>query len=300
MTGDRQRRPGTIPPGSMQAVSAASTVGLATAAAPAAAASASNRIELSPEDLMHESGSWSRSGQATGKPGTRRVRVLTDPLKRTGEHSALTPVSRATQPEDLSGDSSLTPIDSSATSAVPGDLIIGGTREEIDAVSRATTVRLDPVSAAAAVHAATGAAQAEHDRSSDPAEPAHSSVADAVVSAPARASGPTPVAADTSEAPSSVVASADASGAPVSSSTARRRSSAMSASNHAEPRDWGTIPPLGPPLGPPTSSPLGPTSPVPTAPTAVATDNDVRPPSRLIPILVLVALALLAIIFASS
>ncbi|MBK7823971.1 protein kinase [Nannocystis sp.] len=310
MTGDRQRRPGTIPPGSMQAVSAASAVTLATStAAPAAAASASNRIELSPEDLMHESGSWSRSGQATGKPGTRRVRVLTDPLKRTGEHSALTPVGRATQPEDLSGDSSLTPIDSSATSAVPGDLIIGGTREELDAVSRATTVRLDPASAAAAVHAATGAAQAEHDRSSTPAaEPAHSSVADAVLPAPAGASGPTLAPADTAEAPSSVIASADAtSGAPVSSSAARRRSSAMSASNNGEPRDWGTIPPMGPspmgppPPGPPAGAPLGPpSSPVPVASTPVATDTDVRPPSRLIPILVLVALALLAILFASS
>lgn len=52
----------------------------------------------------------------------RRVHVLTDPVKRSsGETSGLTPV----------------------RSELSGNILIGGTREEVEAASRATTVRLD-------------------------------------------------------------------------------------------------------------------------------------------------------------
>ena len=304
MTGDRQRRPGTIPPGSLQAGSAAPSLAPPPAPpiptpipTPAATASASSRIELSPEDLLNESGNWTRGGMPSGKSSStlRRVRVLTDPLKRTGEISALTPVARA--PEDATdsaltrgSDSALTRgPDSSltraplATRSSPGDLIIGGTLEELEAASRATTVRLDPASAAAAVQAANSAAVAELERSSNAlSELAQTAIAssDAAVSGPARP--------------------AESGGAPTSSSAGRRRSSAVSSSGHAEPRDWGTIPPLGPPLAPPSAPPKP--SPgvamTPAAPNSV--DTTPAPSSKLIPILVLIALALLAIVFASS
>lgn len=272
MTGDRQRRPGTIPPGSLQAAPAVATP--APAPTPAATASASSRIELSPEDLLNESGNWTRGGQPSGKSATtlRRVRVLTDPVKRTGEISALTPVAR---PPDESSDSSLTRApDSSLTRApaasrsAPGDLIIGGTREELEAASRATTVRLDPASAAAAVQAANGAAVAELERSNN------------ALSELARA------ATDDTSAP----AAGPAPGAPASNSAGRRRSSAVSSSGHAEPRDWGTIPPISPP----------PAAIVPAPPRAAELAPEARPTSKLIPILVLVALVLLAIVFAAS
>lgn len=271
MTGDRQRRPGTIPPGSLQAAAPAP----APAPTPAATASASSRIELSPEDLLNESGNWTRGGQPSGKSATtlRRVRVLTDPVKRTGEISALTPVAR---PPDESSDSSLTRApDSSLTRApaasrsAPGDLIIGGTREELEAASRATTVRLDPASAAAAVQAANGAAVAELERSNN------------ALSELARA------ATDDTSAP----AAGPAPGAPASNSAGRRRSSAVSSSGHAEPRDWGTIPPISPPPA---------AAIVPAPPRAAELAPEARPTSKLIPILVLVALVLLAIVFAAS
>ena len=215
MTGDRQRRPGTIPPGSLQVPAGVTP----PPPGPAAAASASNRIELSPEDLLNESGNWSRGGLPAGKSASasRRVRVLTDPLKRTGEISTLTPVPRMQSPEDSdTSDSSLTrtPVPS------PGALIIGGTREQVDAASRATTVRLDPAAAATAVQAANDAAMTESERSTAGSEASRASDADII---------PLPL---------------QDSGSPLSSSAGRRRSSAVSAVGNAEPRDWGTIPPV--------------------------------------------------------
>lgn len=277
MTGDRQRRPGTIPPGSLQ-VAAPAPAPAPTPTPPTATASVSSRIELSPEDLLNESGNWTRGGQPSGKSATtlRRVRVLTDPLKRTGEISALTPVAR---PPDESSDSSLTRApDSSLTRApaaarsAPGDLIIGGTREELEAASRATTVRLDPASAAAAVQAANGAAVAELERSNN----ALSELARAAVGDTSVPESPPP---------------GDTSGAPASNSGGRRRSSAVSSSGHAEPRDWGTIPPISPPPA---------AAIVPAPPRAAELAPEARPTSKLIPILVLVALVLLAIVFAAS
>jgi serine/threonine protein kinase len=265
MTGDRQRRPGTIPPGSLQVPAGVTP----PPPGPAAAASASNRIELSPEDLLNESGNWSRGGLPAGKSASasRRVRVLTDPLKRTGEISTLTPVPRMQSPEDSdTSDSSLTrtPV------ASPGALIIGGTREQVDAASRATTVRLDPAAAATAVQAANDAAMTESERSTAGAEASRASDADII---------PLPL---------------QDSGAPLSSSAGRRRSSAVSAVGNAEPRDWGTIPPVASmtPVAPPSAAV------VPAAPSAVDI-QELRSTSKLIPILVLVALALLAILFAS-
>jgi serine/threonine protein kinase len=121
MTGDRQRRP--------------------TAAPPPASASPAARpaIELSPEDLMHESGAWTKSGQPTGKSSSnlRRVHVLTDPVRREGS-----------APEVVAPDKPA------------GDILIGGTREEVEAASRATTVKLDPLDAANAVKAAAAGAHA--------------------------------------------------------------------------------------------------------------------------------------------
>ncbi len=266
MTGDRQRRPGTLPPGSLQAAPSGAAPG------PTAAASASSRIELTPEDLLNESGNWSRGGQPAGKSASaaRRVRVLTDPLKRTGENSAITPVPRAQSPEDAS--------DSSLSSTSSGALIIGGTREEVDAASRATTIRLDPTTAAVAVQAANNAAMVEVERSGAGTE----------------SDAPVPIVARASEARDADIGTlpAQESGAPASNSAGRRRSSAVSSIGNAEPRDWGTIPPVA------SSTPVaGQSAVVPAAPSSLVNDEP-RPASKLIPILVLVALALLAILFA--
>lgn len=310
MTGDVQRRPGTIPPGSLHATPAAAiapSIAIAPApaptpiptpvVAPAATASSSTRMELSPEDLLNESGNWTKGGLPSGKSSStlRRVRVLTDPLKRTGEISALTPVGRTPGPEDVAHDSALGRSDSASTrgpdsslTRAPaaarshGDLIIGGTREELEAASRATTVRLDPASAAAAVQAANSAAVAELERSNNSlAELARAAVG-----------SETPAAARTSGAGEAASSPADATGAPASSSAGRRRSSAVSTSGgQAEPRDWGTIPPMDPPRPRPAAI-------VPATSNTIAAAEP-RPSSKLIPILVLVALALLAILFAS-
>lgn len=118
MTGDRQRRPAPTP--------------VAPAARPA--------IELGPEDLMNESGQWSKSGQPNGKSSNnlRRVHVLTDPVRRDGSG-----------PEPLVSEK---PVESPEKPS--GDVLIGGTREEVETASRATTVKLDPQAAASALKAA--------------------------------------------------------------------------------------------------------------------------------------------------
>jgi len=80
----------------------------------------------------------------------RRVHLLTDPVKRgSGESSGLSPV----------------------RSEAPGDLIIGGTREEVEAASRATTVRLDPSGIAEAVRTANMASLEAPEPAPAPAKP---------------------------------------------------------------------------------------------------------------------------------
>jgi hypothetical protein len=76
-----------------------------------------------------------RAAPTSGKSANnlRRVHVLTDPVKRgPGESSGVTPV----------------------RSELSGDQLIGGTREEVEAASRATTVRLDSFGIAEAVRTA--------------------------------------------------------------------------------------------------------------------------------------------------
>ena len=188
MTGDRQRRPAAAPP---------------PAPPPPAARPA---IELSPEDLMHESGAWTKSGQPTGKSSSnlRRVHVLTDPVRREGS-----------APEPATPDKPA------------GDILIGGTREEVEAASRATTVKLDPADAANAVKAATIA---------------HAN------SAPMKAAAPLDAPVTTPEANPLV--------APVATPTSgagddrRRTADVASVEKRSEPRDWGKIPTMNHPAVP--------------------------------------------------
>lgn len=89
---------------------------------------------------MNESGQWSKSGQPNGKSSNnlRRVHVLTDPVRRD-----------ASGPEPLVSEK---PVESPEKPS--GDVLIGGTREEVETASRATTVKLDPQAAASALKAA--------------------------------------------------------------------------------------------------------------------------------------------------
>lgn len=188
-------RPPTIPPSSGMAIPVTSFEEMLTTSdrqprrapppAPAAAA-ARPAIELNPEDLLHESGSWTKSGQPTTKSGNlRRVHVLTDPVKREGSGPEGRASEKPEKPEK------------------PGDVLIGGTREDLEAASRATTVKLEPADAAAAVKAANVA---------------HAN------------SGPMK-AASTEPAPTEPAPATD---------SMRRRSEA--AEKRSEPQDWGKIP----------------------------------------------------------
>lgn len=192
LTGDRQRRPNQPPaPPS------------AAPAPPPPIPSKAPITELSPEDLMHESGAWTKTGQPTGKSSSnlRRVHLLTDPVRR-----------------DSTGPEGLAPIPGEAKPEDRPDVIIGGTREELEAASRATTVKLDPVEAAIAVKAA----EAAHATADAPADPAHDPDADS-----GRIS----------------VQNVPVAGGP-SDSTRRRTAAAAAASSdqRVEPQDWGKIP----------------------------------------------------------
>jgi len=286
---DRPRRPATIPPG-------APIPGAPVTADPSS--STSSVVELAPDDILHESGRFERNGKSASN--FRRVHVLTDPVHRSGEDGEATVV-RAPLTHDIP----------EATPAIRapsrGEMIIGGTREELDAASRATTVRLDPVSAAAAVLAATEAA-AGMSSSLRAVTPAGADITDAAILDPAaegRLRTPDPasgasieVAADSGvhEPATSQIdgpaASHDA-GTPAVASM-RRRSSAMPSTSQGEPRDWGTIPPLandgelvpGTPSAP--LAPLGRTLPELAGPRKLP----------LLPILVVIALALLILLYA--
>ncbi|MBL9104330.1 MAG: hypothetical protein JNL82_25515 [Myxococcales bacterium] len=221
LTGDRQRRP--PPPPS------------ATPAAPPP------RTELGPEDLLHESGAWTKSGQPTGKSASnlRRVHLLTDPVRR-----------------DSTGPEGLAPLGEgdgkSATPAEPpsSEVIIGGTREELEAASRATTVKLDPATAAAAIKAAEQA----HADAEPPVAAAVTSVGEA--EEPGRITVPD-VPTNTGPGEST------------------RRRTAAAADRRTEPQDWGKIPTMKHSAVPaaPDASPV----PMPTAALA-----DRRPPLPLI------------------
>lgn len=292
LTGDRQRRPPTIPPPtSGPAAPTPAPAVIVTPTLPSAhpgASGSSTRavIELSPEDMLNESGQWKPGGLPSNKSASnlRRVRVLTDPVKR-GEGSGLINLNRPPDPED--GGVPQTPAQRRT-----GEVIIGGTREELDAASRATTVRLDPNSAAAAIKAATDAAAAASDSalsaraaaasSSDAAE----SGASASVSAESRDSAPAEPDVPVGQGGAEL---SRRSGATASGSM-RRRSSAVasSASGSGEPRDWGTIPPM---------AELVPAAPAVEARPAVPIP-ETKASGKLAPILVIVAVVLILIIFA--
>jgi len=262
MTGDRARRPGTIPPGSMNLGVAPPPTPPPPSASPAASASRSV-VELTPEDMMHESGSWTRGGQPSGKSASnlRRVHVLTDPVKRPNEGRG---EARTGAPEDV--------LEARSTEPMPrGEVIIGGTREELDAASQAATLRLDPASAAEAVRAANEAAAAASATGAPIAgEPA------------ARRSEASPAAPDR-RAPSSAEAGAPTPGG------GRRRSSAVSGAGNSEPKDWGTIPPIQNlvPAAPPAASSLD------VAPSAIPEVAERKPP---LPLLLAVAAIVLLVI----
>ncbi len=132
MSGDRARRPATIAPGSLNAAS------------------------------IHEETDVVRPTATSAKSAhnLRRVHVLTDPVKRgAGETSGLT-LPRT----DASG---LTPVRSES----PGDLLIGGTREEVEAASRATTVRLDSLGIVEAARNAMGMAAESASVAAEPVAP---------------------------------------------------------------------------------------------------------------------------------
>lgn len=283
-TGDRQRRPATIPPPSSTAAP--------TPAPPGASASSVRAvIELSPEDMLSESGQWKPGGQPSNKSASnlRRVRVLTDPINREG--SGLINLARAPQPEDLAN------VPETPAQRRTGEVIIGGTREELDAASKATTLRLDPMNAAAAVQAATEAAAAAAASQSAAARAADSSLTslagdsktEGSSSSLAGLSGQAEATPDISRPTGAVPAASDQAGTPSMSSSSRRRSSAVSssASGSGEPRDWGTIPPIA------DLVPTAPTAVEPARPNLPAT-QDTR---KLVPILVVVAIALIVLIF---
>ncbi len=268
LTSDRQRRPATIPPSS-----AASAAPLASASSSSAGTSVPTGstgssstmrsvIELTPEDLLSESGAWSRGGQPSARSASnlRRVHVLTDPLKRGGEVSGVSaePPSEVA-PEVASGAADTAKSTEPALPPGPADLIIGGTREEVESASRATTVRLEPVAAADAVQAANAALESASDGNDqddrDDREPA----------APQTAADSRPA-----------------------SSAMRRRSSAMAGAGNAEPRDWGTIPPLTAvvPDPPPTAPGPQPASTASTVPQPTAPNQLAPPAAKLHPAIV--------------
>ncbi|HEY0137089.1 MAG TPA: hypothetical protein VGB85_23560, partial [Nannocystis sp.] len=155
---ERPRRPATVPPGSMMAspITPPVTPPNPAPSSPAPAPhpphptippAVRDVIELMPDDMLNES--W-RGGKSASN--LRRVHVLTDPLNRPTDDSG---EGNASQRSALSEN---VPQAAPQRSPSRGEVIIGGTREELDAASRATTVRLDPASAAAAVLAATEAA----------------------------------------------------------------------------------------------------------------------------------------------
>ena len=185
LTGDRQRRP--PPPAPVTA-----------AARPA--------IELSPEDLMHESGAWTKQGQPTGKSASnlRRVHVLTDPVKREGSGPA---------PEGL------------APEKPAGDVIIGGTREDLEAAGRATTVKLEPADAASAVKAANLA---------------HATSGPLKAAAPVEPATATSPASEASPGRLEVPVSTPATGP--GDSARRRNADTGTTEKRTEPQDWGKIP----------------------------------------------------------
>ena len=303
---DRPRRPATIPPGSMTAspqtpvamppvtlastASTASTVSTSSStspttspAHPAIPAAVREVIELMPDDMLNES--W-RGGKSASN--LRRVHVLTDPIHRSPEDGEAAASGRMALPDDV-------PQTTPQRSPSRGEMIIGGTREEVDAASRATTVRLDPASAAAAVLAATEAAASSALRiASDP--PTMSPAPDRRRALDPSSSSSLEVATDSGahEPAVSQTDSAAASldnGAPLSGSS-RRRSSALSTSN-GEPRDWGTIPPLS------QGSELVSATPTATSAALGRARPEVAGPRKLplLPILVVVALALLAMLY---
>ncbi len=315
MTGDRARRPATTPP-TGEAPAAAST----PAATPSPAAESTRAmIELSPEDLLNESGGWTRGGQPSGKSASnlRRVRVLTDPVKR-GPDGAVTGGADDILLENNKSDRFTPP--------PAGEVIIGGTREELEAASRATTVRLDPMSAAAAVKAATEAAAASGaglSGSMSGSDVSLSGLSGAAAISGAGLSAPSHVVPPPGDAPadasprarSNSAAMPDASprrepvptgdevqrepggsrrsgAVAAASGSMRRRSSAVSSAGHEEPRDWGTIPPIA--------------ELVPATPPAVEVRKETLPATQsggvptIVPILIAVVLALLAIIFVAT
>ena len=324
MTGDRARRPGTIPPGSLNVAQTA----------PAAASSARGVIELAPEDLLHESGSWTRGGQPSGKSASnlRRVHLLTDPVKRTSEANAGASSGRPVAEEV----SAIRPVEPGE--AARGEVIIGGTREELDAASRATTLRLDPSGAAEAVKAANAAATAAREARGE-GERDEVSRGDAVRRSEANAAAPRgdlqapsaeaprvdlqapsaeapradlrapslPVARADLRAPSTAAPAAETaasqrrsaaveSGTPVqpSGSGPRRRSSAVSTAGHAEPQDWGTIPPIQD-LVVATPIPV----PAPSSPAADVVDTRKSGPSLLLIAGVMIVIIIIIVVWAT-
>jgi serine/threonine protein kinase len=195
MTGDRQRRPPPPAP-------------VAAAARPA--------IELSPEDLMHESGAWNKQGQPTGKSASnlRRVHVLTDPVKREVSGPA---------PEGL------------APAKPAGEVIIGGTREDLEAAGRATTVKLEPADAASAVKAANLA---------------HSTSGPLQAADPVAPPRPAETEAGHLEVPATTPATGD--------SARRRNADTGTTEKRTEPQDWGKIPTMKHPTvnDPPVHAPV--------------------------------------------
>jgi len=264
-------------------------------------------MELAPDDLLNESGSWNRNGTLSGKSASnlRRVHVLTDPVHRPTEEPGDTSASRAPAGQDIP---QATP---TIRSPSRGEMIIGGTREELEAASQATTLRLDPASAAAAVHAATTAAASASSRALADTTAEASAAAPIVTDVPAATdltdlprrspdpSSNTSIEFATDSGTHRPEASLNDSaalcldhGAPASGS-GRPRSSAMSGANHDEPRDWGTIPPLA------TNRELVPTTattPAPLGRTLPEVAGDRKFP--LLPVLVVIALALLAMLYA--
>jgi hypothetical protein len=244
MSGDRVRRPGAP----------------LTPAAPSSSSSSRGVVELGPEDLLHESGMFPKPGGTTGKSSTnlRRVHVLTDPVKRSDD-PGLAPIA---------------PDNTPPPGAIPGDTLIGGTREELEAASRATTLRLNPGQAAEAVMAANAAAARAAKTESEPAAP--------VEPAAKAASGVVAAAASTPASGAVPQAQAARVSAPVPvAEPARARSGAVAAAGEDKPwpRD-GLVP----------AAPTGSAAPAPPA--------DARKPPLALILGVLLALLLLALVLA--
>ncbi len=247
--------------------------------------SAASVFEEPPADAVRATQSSAKSAN-----NLRRVHLLTEPVKRgAGEGSGLTPAL--------------------------GDLMIGGTREEVEAASRATTVRLDSYGIVDAVRSASLAspeapepspalpeprrpppapaareASRSMPRPPSAATPAASRPPSAAVPASRPPSTATSAASSTASRPPSTAMPAADSPEKASGSGSRRRSSALAMSGHGEPRDWGTIPPINDLL------PVVPTAPAPVPLTALAP----LPTRSPLPLTLMIAVglaALLALVF---